>query len=76
MVMSEFRVKTGDAEGRADHWFASFLADTWDYEYHNLQEVLNKVDAKASTAEFVNIGDPLIFESEHDFTMFLLKWVR
>lgn len=71
--MSEFRVKTGHADGRAYHWFASFLADTWDYDCP-VQEILNKVNARASAAEFVNIGDPLIFESEHDFTMFLLKW--
>jgi hypothetical protein len=76
MVMT-FKVATGDSEGRATHWFASFLADlTIHYEYPGqpIQEWLDKHDARASAVEFVNIGDPLIFESEHDYLMFIMKW--
>ena len=68
-----FKVATGDNEGRATHWFASFLAETI-MESNSLQEALDNHNARASSSEFNNIGDPLLFESEHDYLMFVLKW--
>ena len=74
VVIMAFRVRTGDDQGRATHWFASFLADNIYHLSDNFQDVLDRYGVNASAAEFINIGDPLIFAREEDFTMFLLRW--
>ena len=70
-----FSVRTGDKDGRAAHWFASFLSSNeWMDSDYDLQKVLDEVNAHARADGFFFIGDPLTFETEHDFTMFVLRW--
>lgn len=72
METSHFRVRTGDAEGRATHWFASFLAKNSGLE--PIQEILDSHNSHANASGVLRIGDYLIFDTEQDFTLFVLKW--
>lgn len=70
-----YSIATGDAEGRATHWFASFLSSPeWMASEFDLQTVLDECNSRALANGFVVIGDPLVFESEADAIMFIMKW--
>lgn len=68
-----YTVNTGHADGRAFHWWAYFLAygipfinDRFDIQYW--------LDHHNSRATSNLNGDCIEFESEQDFTAFVLRW--
>lgn len=81
-VVVSYELKTGDAEGRATNWMARFIAYsgwmdfTLPEEKRNwsFQQWLDYHNAKASDSKFVNIGDPLVFETEGDALFFIIRW--
>lgn len=71
-------VRTGHEDGRAYHWWAGFLAYSdlispgIDFD---LQRALDHHDSRAKVnPSGYRIGDLIEFETEQDFTMFVLKW--
>lgn len=74
-----FKVRTGDDEGRATHWWASFLADTMTESILNntdyrIKDELEKHNSRATAINYRNCGDYIEFETEEDFTAFVLRW--
>lgn len=68
-------VATGDSEGRAYHWWAKFLAySTWLDGEEDLQTVLDRHGANARCDRLICVGDPIDFDTEQAFTMFVLRW--
>lgn len=69
-------VRTGTEDGRAYHWWARFLAYGIDPDCdYDLQDSLDYHDSRARIfASGYRIGDLIEFETEKDFTMFVLKW--
>lgn len=71
-------VRTGYEDGRAYEWWARFLAysdlNSPDIDF-DLQRALDHHDsrAKVNPSDY-RIGDYIEFETEKDFTMFVLKW--
>lgn len=74
----KYIITTGDAEGRAHHWFAMFLAFAYNHDTdgdYNLQHLLDRHNSNAVlSAGYFNIGDNIEFRSEADFLIFKLKW--
>lgn len=70
-----FTVITGTEDGRAHHWWAKFLAYGMDLGDLDVNAALEKHNSRATLAPgFYRIGDAIDFETEQDFTMFVLKW--
>lgn len=75
----KYIITTGDAKGRAHHWFAMFLAFGCDWdkdESYNIQQFLDKHNSNATilSPDDFCIGDNIEFRSEADFLIFKLKW--
>lgn len=69
-------VRTGTEDGRAYHWWARFLAYGVALDHDSdLQVALDHHDSRARIfASGYRIGDLIEFDTEQDFTMFVLKW--
>lgn len=72
-----YEVRTGSADGRAHHWWASFLARGIPVgtERYEIQHWLDYHQSRARiNPSGYRIGDIVEFESEKDFVMFVLRW--
>ena len=68
-------VRTGTEDGRAYHWWAKFLAYGMDLGDLDIQTALDNHNSRATiNPSYYYIGDAITFETEQDFTMFVLKW--
>lgn len=72
-----YTVATGHPDGRAHHWWANFLVYGWTTDDDVcLQDALDRHNSRARVIDggFHRIGDNIMFETEHDFTVFVMKW--
>lgn len=69
-----YLVTTGDEDGRAHHWWASFLAYGMDLSEIDVQAALDKHNSHAKISWEHCFGDNIEFETEYDYLAFVLRW--
>lgn len=75
MVIDQgFKLSTGTPDGAAHDWWAHFLVENIFSPNETLQDTLNRFNSKASCELIERIGDDLIFETEEDALLFVMKW--
>lgn len=68
-----YSVNTGHEDGRCYHWWAYFLAFAIPFDSH-IYDIQYWLDHHNSKANFNLLNNVIEFESEPDFTAFVLKW--
>lgn len=68
-----YSVSTGHADGRCHHWWAYFLAYSIPLESRNY-DIQYWLDHHNSKATFNLLTNAIDFETEQDFTAFVLRW--